>query len=86
MQNDPVIRQLTDQVQDTELKGILEKFNFIMAVPVKTSNASRPGETTTTWIAAPIGQFDEVMLQQASAGHPSDLGVKLTVEISSRRR
>jgi diguanylate cyclase (GGDEF)-like protein len=79
IQNDPVIKKLSGA--DTRL----QQFDFLMGVPVwPPGHGSGDGSMPSTWISAPIGRFDET-LARSLAGQPTDLGVRLTVNIESTR-
>jgi diguanylate cyclase (GGDEF)-like protein len=77
IQNDPVVKKLSGA------DARLQQFDFLMGVPVwSPGHAPDDGSMPSTWISAPIGRFDDT-LRRSLAGQPTDLGVRLTVNIES---
>ncbi|MEZ5134252.1 MAG: diguanylate cyclase [Acidimicrobiales bacterium] len=79
IQDDPSVRRIAEQLDAPGLTPMLEGFDFFLAVPVDAGGDAGRGETT--WVAAPIGGFDEVFARSLE-GQPTDVGMDLTVNLT----
>jgi len=82
IQREPIIQDAVRDLSETEYGELFRNFEFLLAVPVfPPGHGPDDGTKATTWIAAPVGRFDDI-LQRSLVGQPSDVGVQLRVEIS----
>ncbi|MEZ5206201.1 MAG: GGDEF domain-containing protein [Acidimicrobiales bacterium] len=78
IQDDPSVRRIAEQLARPASRRC-SRVRLFLAVPVDAGGDAGRGETT--WVAAPIGGFDEVFARSLE-GQPTDVGMDLTVNLT----